>query len=250
MVNATDFDGSADFFARGGGLTGAADGQLGILSVWLKPTDFLGFPFSAQSDRVSFDIPAGQPRIILRNSSNAIVLNMFASSVELVTNDWQHILMAWDTSASLLADLYIDDVSITTTISPQIEGTVDYTLTDWTVGARIGGVSHYNGCISELYFNSAEYLDITSQTNRRKFIDASGDPVDLGADGSTPTGTAPIIYLPNAFGSFGTNAGSGGNFTEDGGSSVVACADVPPGGGGVVTGDYILPLMRRRQRRA
>ena len=53
-------------------------------------------------------------------------------------------------------------------------------------------------------------------SNRLKFLTASGEPADLGADGSTPTGTQPLIYLANATATFQNNLGSGGNFTENG----------------------------------
>jgi hypothetical protein len=62
----------------------------------------------------------------------------------------------------------------------------------------------------------AEFLDISVEANRRKFINAAGDPVDLGSDGSTPTSTAPIVYQNGDFTNFETNQGTGGNFTVTG----------------------------------
>jgi len=41
-------------------------------------------------------------------------------------------------------------------------------------------------------------------------------PADLGSNGSTPTGTQPLIYFNGDAASAGTNAGSGGNFTING----------------------------------
>ena len=63
---------------------------------------------------------------------------------------------------------------------------------------------------------AAEYLDISVENNRRKFIDADGFPVDLGSDGSTPTGIAAIMFFSGATVSWHTNDGSGGGFTENG----------------------------------
>jgi hypothetical protein len=54
----------------------------------------------------------------------------------------------------------------------------------------------------------------------------AGAPVSLGADGSTPTGTAPIIFLSGATSSWETNKGSGGGFTENGG--LTQSPDDPP----------------------
>ena len=65
-------------------------------------------------------------------------------------------------------------------------------------------------------------IDFSQEENRLKFFDAFGYPVDLGADGSLPTGNQPLIYMNNDF-HLGSNLGSGGDFTPvnsptDGGS--------------------------------
>jgi hypothetical protein len=49
-----------------------------------------------------------------------------------------------------------------------------------------------------------------------KFFSAAGKPVALGADGSTPTGTAPRIFFSGDNSSFATNKGTGGSFTLTG----------------------------------
>lgn len=54
------------------------------------------------------------------------------------------------------------------------------------------------------------------EVTRRKFISAAGKPVDLGADGSTPTGTAPAIFFSGDAAAFVTNRGTGGAFTLTG----------------------------------
>jgi hypothetical protein len=67
-----------------------------------------------------------------------------------------------------------------------------------------------------LYVNYATHLDLSVEANRRKFISAAGKPVSLGANGSTPTGSQPIIYLANPTATWQDNLGAGGNFTENG----------------------------------
>jgi hypothetical protein len=76
----------------------------------------------------------------------------------------------------------------------------------------------YKGVLGQFYFDP-NYIDLSVQANREKFVSGTGasvKPVDFGTDGSTPTGTQPIIYLNNPFGTFQNNLGSGGNFTEAG----------------------------------
>tara|TARA_B110000438_G_scaffold248368_1_gene251085 strand:- start:210 stop:2528 length:2319 start_codon:yes stop_codon:yes gene_type:complete len=74
------------------------------------------------------------------------------------------------------------------------------------------------GSLGQLWFG-LDFLDLSVQANREKFVSgtgASAKPVNLGTDGTTPTGSQPVIYLNNPFGTFQNNLGSGGNFTESG----------------------------------
>ena len=70
--------------------------------------------------------------------------------------------------------------------------------------------------IADFYFNPTTYIDLSVTANRRKFISASLHPVDRGATGSIPTGTAPIMYQSGAVASWQTNKGTGGGFTLTG----------------------------------
>jgi hypothetical protein len=51
---------------------------------------------------------------------------------------------------------------------------------------------------------------------RRKFIDALGKPVFLGANGELATGTAPAVFLSGDASTFATNLGTGGAFATTG----------------------------------
>jgi hypothetical protein len=75
-----------------------------------------------------------------------------------------------------------------------------------------------NGCLAEIYINqAAEVTDVT------KFRTAGGAPVDLGSDGSTPSGSQPIGYFKSIFSSFTVNSGSGGNYTKEGTTALTSC---------------------------
>lgn len=82
--------------------------------------------------------------------------------------------------------------------------------------------------LAEFYLTN-EYLDISVTANRRKFISAAGAPVDLGSDGSTPTGTQPLVYLSGtaAYWNLGLNFGSSGSFTMSTGSVADSSNDPP-----------------------
>jgi len=115
--------------------------------------------------------------------------------------------------------IYINDVDDAQYTAYQ-DLAADLTLADWSIGALPDGTAKVNACFAEVYFAPAQYLDLSVVANRRKFISASGRPVYLGADGSRPTGTAPIMYQRLADGAaastFATNLGTGGDFTITG----------------------------------
>ena len=126
---------------------------------------------------------------------------------------WHHIMFSSNTSTDA-HNLYVDGVNVLDKQN-STTGTIDFTRTNYSVGAEVNGNSKFNGDIAELYFTT-EFIDLSTHTNRLKFLAADGTSADLGADGSTPTGTQPILYLANPFGTFQNNLGSGGNFTENG----------------------------------
>lgn len=48
----------------------------------------------------------------------------------------------------------------------------------------------------------SDTLDMSVTSNRRRFIDASGKPVDLGSDGFTWTGSTPFAIYRKPYTSF------------------------------------------------
>ncbi len=65
-----------------------------------------------------------------------------------------------------------------------------------------------------MYLNTEEQMDLS--TDLDLFIDGDGKPVDLGASGSTPTGNQPEVFMSGSTGSWHTNKGTAGGFTENG----------------------------------
>lgn len=228
---AATFDGTNDYMTRGAGLTGAVDGKKGIFSCWVKISG------GANNYRMILDTPSDKVIIYLTNANKFIVRALDPTAVttliQLTTINtysvgaaWHHVLASWDLATAGARHLYITDVS-DMSVDVFANNTIDYTVSEWAIGVYNDLSSYkWNGCLSELYFNTVDYLDFSVVANRRKFIDASGAPVSLGADGSTPTGTVPIIYLNNTYNFFDINRGSGGNFTITG--ALTECADPPP----------------------
>jgi hypothetical protein len=225
-----------DQLSRGGALTGVASGKKGIFSAWLNPSaavvlagglNGVGRLFSGGVTCVFFWREDGTGTgkytftVDLRDSGEVQKIGMETAAI--TPGNWTHFLASWDTDANA-RHLYVNDVSnavVTTFVSAS---TIAYaSALNWTLG---DSSEQEVGPVGDLYFNSAEYLDISNVTHRRKFIDEYRRPVNLGSDGSTPTGTAPIVHLHlddgQAAANFATNRGSGGNFTVSTGTLTTA----------------------------
>jgi hypothetical protein len=120
--------------------------------------------------------------------------------------------------------LFVDGVDYSSSGTPSItNAAIDMTGSQVYIGVRADGHQDVNGDIGFLYL-STDYIDFSQESNRNKFVDQLGYPKDLGADGSEPTGSSPLIYMKfDDTAALGTNSGSGGNFTVNGG--VVAGSD-------------------------
>jgi hypothetical protein len=228
------FDGTNDYLTRGAGLSGAVDGYKGICSFWVRFTGgdsnfHIIFENNDQWGLQRYN--NGILAISMKDSGGTGMFGVDSTTTFLSGGSWAHILYGWDGTAATAATsgLWVNDVNEGT---PNFNGSssvlIDYTKTNWGFGHRLTGSLLCDFEIADFYFNSAEHLDFTNSANRRKFITAGLRPVDLGANGSTPTGTQPIVFFKGSSGvpsDFGTNLGSGGSFTTTG--TLTAAASNP-----------------------
>ena len=84
-----------------------------------------------------------------------------------------------------------------------------------TVGAQNGPYFKFKGFCGDFWFTQT-YIDISDESNRRKFISTGGKPINLSANGSEPTGSQPLVFMSGATASWHTNKGTGGGYTEYG----------------------------------
>lgn len=222
-VDAADFDGTNDYMTRGAGLSGASDATKGILSVWVRldggDATIRTILYGTNARMLARIFSNDTVQLFATDSADGQVLGVDSVSTLTAGASWRHILASWDCSSpAFTAAIYIDDVSDhSLTVA---SGTIDYTLADWAIGAALDTTEKFDGAIADLYFDQGTYMDFSIEANRRKFRTAAGKPADLGSDGSTPTGSAPISYHHlddgEAVANFATNRGSGGNFTITG----------------------------------
>lgn len=194
--------------------TGWADGTDGILSIWIRLNGGNGSLqtfLTPSGGRVELSrTSADKYQFILRNSGGTSLVNLTTDPTYTTASGKIHILSSWSLVATPLFHFLVDGVDISKTFSTSpTAGTIDYLRAVATgIGATNAGASQINASIGDLYFNAAEYLDLTNPANVAKFRDGSGNPVSLGTNGETPTGSQPAIYIGNGMTASDINAGN------------------------------------------
>ena len=207
------------YITRGADLTGISNGNTGLISLWVK--------FGSDGSNENFWVShTGNDEIAFyRRSDNTIWVNiaddsdnvdLFLKTSETVTvaDGWTHLLVSWDVSSGY-SDIYIDDAQSSLSLDTTTSGGLDYTHSNHFFFADRLGNDRFNGEVADFWLtvNNTRF-ELTTESNRRKFISSDGYAVDLGSDGSTPTGTAPLVFFHldrgEAPANFFANAGTGG----------------------------------------
>lgn len=219
------------------GAFNTADAKTGIFSAWIKMDGGNGVTqqlvWIEQSGLVRFSVERFNNNtltVFARNSSGSTRLHMESTGTITTTNGWVHVLCAWDTAVAANNWIFITDVDQTSIIT-RVDGAIDYTGTSNGLLGRVSGAERFNGCVADLYFAPGQFLDLSLTANRRKFISSAGKPIDIGSDGSTPTGTQPLLFhvgndaSPNDF--ITVEKGSNDTAFIKSGSNATACATSP-----------------------
>jgi hypothetical protein len=201
------FDGSNDYLTEDSGvpLAGASDGKLITFSVWL---DFTGGDATQQtimwmeSDRWLVEKTTGNAiHVVGRTTGGTVALDATTSVTKTASDGWFHLFLTVNMQNSSERHIYFDgteDSSVTwTTYS---NSNLDITRNINRVGAAGSGLLKINASMAELWFDDT-YNDTPTAFRE------SSKPKDLGADGSTPTGTSPVLYL--------SRTGSGNSWADD-----------------------------------
>lgn len=220
---------------------GGVDSYKGIFSVWFKThqTAFHNVEWMMQSDdSVGVNIfstlgqNSGAPVVRLRRAGPTTLLNV-TTTTQATQNVWHHFMCSWDISAGkTFADdfhCYLDDVSVkpgsATTFTTGSKVSWGEGLgSNFRIGIGDTSITVPSVQMSGYYLNTQEYLDLSVENNRRKFISASGLPQPMGLTGERPTGNQPAMYFDNPVASLIQNRGYLGPFVL--GNNVVL-GDVP-----------------------
>lgn len=134
-----------------------------------------------------------------------------------------NLLVSWDTLNKLCHVAINDMVYTVPSTSWTGTGTINSGSTFWEVAT--GGT---NPAWGDLWAgNTASFVDLTVEANRRKFINFDLSPVDVGANGQNPFGTSPPIFLhlvtgDSTYNDIANNKGTGGNWSIGGTGSFSA----------------------------
>lgn len=210
-----NFDGTNDYLTRGADLTGNADSKLVTASFWFR---YDGGTFIWFSEGAGFRIFISGGAILItgENTSGSTILNMSCGS-GLDDAQWHHCCFSIDMASQASSFVYVDDADVTGTPSTFSNAAIDFTRTEHAVGANNFGTLKFSGDLADFWLDFGTYIDLSVEANRRLFVGASAaSSVDLGSDGSTPTGSAPIVFLSGPTSTWHTNDGTGGGFTENG----------------------------------
>lgn len=239
-ADAVKFDGEEDYLTRGADLTGNADGQKGLVSFWFKLNGSDGVRMSVYNTEAPLGTfneivrlgPSNKWFLRFARAGSGAVEQFRSATAYIADGTWHHAAASWDLAMAGAHHLRIDgvdDLADDVFKIHDVGKTIAYTQDDHSIAAEVNGADptgeFFDGCLAHLYLNFAEYLDLNVTDNLEKFRTDEGRPADLGADGSEPTGTAPLVYLTGGMPKFLTNAGTGGDFTKNG--APVDCATAP-----------------------
>lgn len=232
-VGSAHFDGTNDNMTRGAGLTGAGNDALGIIFFWVNFTGGDGVIQTISRDAIAdsnwgvFKLGTGigtdnTIRVPLAVVAGGTGCYKDTTATLTSSSGWTPVLISYDTNhlaGSRVIQVYFGETDAGGTIvdnPPNVAFAVDITSTDWGIGGQTDNTWRLNADLAEFYFCPGQYLDISIAANRRKFFTAGLKSVNLGAVGSLPTGTVPLIYQHLDLGEppadFAINRGTGGNF--------------------------------------
>lgn len=113
-----------------------------------------------------------------------------------------HFMLSVDT-VSQVTQLYINDQPATFTtytwgssppLAPYYFSTTSPNIWSWDIAGVVGTGIH--PAIGDFWLsNTPSFVDLSVTANRRRFIDSTMMPVDLGATGTLPFGYQPALYM-------------------------------------------------------
>ncbi len=206
-ARAVYFDGAT--YWRNQSVTGLTGSSQGTLSVWFRHqgatvtgrntiSAYIGGTLAFAMSTTSSN------RMTFRLNQDGTGTDTWTTPSNTIMGDtWYHALWSWNWALSRF-QVYINNVAQNTS-AYLFSGATKFDLdgaglTQHGIACVVSPGSFWVGDIGHLYVNFETSLDLSVQANREKFA-LGGVPVNLGVDGSIPTGVQPAYYwdgtLPN-----------------------------------------------------
>lgn len=191
-----------------------------ITQDWIFAIHSVGGPGDDKRLDIRFDGATAPLLINAKNSSGTELLEVLTSNIG--DTDWHHYMGSFDVTDTGKRHLYVDGISDLATINIYTSGTIELSggaSPNYIVANQVdlgGSALMFNGDMAQFYFESDVYIDLSVAANRAKFISPTGRPVNMGPNGTVPTGSRPDFFLDGALAGWATNKGTGGGFTTVG----------------------------------
>ncbi len=206
------FDGTDDYLTRGGGLTGAADGQ--FVAGYFKGSTLTGGSeiFSDGPARTRIRYNTSRFAFNFRDPAGATVAAVSSNSTGLEDGVVREFWFTYDAAlgvASLSIDGGANDAAAWSTMNT---GIIDCTQSNWALGALASGTQKWDGSIERFALwlpPSLAGFDVESASDRSAMADHTNNSVNS---------VSAIVDFFGAAADWnaGTNFGSGGGFTMNG----------------------------------
>jgi hypothetical protein len=208
-----------DYLLKSGALSGVSNGKTFSFSVWVRPDTLTGARtifcfYNGTALRFELRFAATQFVITARNSANTTILSAGTGTV-FATATQYCIQGCIDLSNSSNRKIYVNGALDSTTWTTYTNADINFaSSTNEAIGVSYANSSsdEYDGKIGELYWTT-NYIDFSQEANRLLFRDCFGNPTDLPSAITAATVPTPAVYMRFNPASFGTNSGTGGNFT-------------------------------------
>lgn len=142
-------------------------------------------------------------------------------AININDTEWHHVMWSFDLSDQNRKHIYVDGINaLPGACNIYVEGSDFLFNTSGNIG--MGAGQYFNGNVADFWFDMNTYVDLSVESNRRRFVSASGEARYLGANGELPTGDAPEIFLSGSAATWHNNRGTLGGFNVNGPALTVA----------------------------
>ena len=221
--NKANFNGTTGYLSRTSALSGVSDGKtvsgsFFVIFDTISTNIRIFCETSGTSSRLFFTRTAANAlNIVVTNSAGTNVLSVSTPASTFAATTLYSVHFCFDLTNAANRYVYVNGISQSLTVNTYTNDNMYFSGDNWVIGALYTGTyqQFLDGKLSEFYFTT-EYIDFSQEANRLKFRDAFGNPVDLTQQIEDAAIPNPAIYMRFDPASFGTNSGTGGDFTVNG----------------------------------